>query len=106
LPPSFIDYVIGRNLADGVVIAGCSANSCHNRFGNTWTAERLARERDPYLRAQVPRQRIVSVWAGRLGGAMLRREIAGLAARLEMLGPFKPRSPISGVVKRGERADA
>jgi ferredoxin/coenzyme F420-reducing hydrogenase delta subunit len=106
LPPSFIDYVISRNLADGVIVAGCTENGCYNRFGSKWTMQRLAGERDPYLRGRVPRQRIVSVWAGRLGGAMLRREIAALATRLELLGPFKPRSPFNRAVIGGERADA
>ena len=106
LPPSFIDYVISRNLADGVIVAGCSENGCYNRFGSKWTMQRLAGERDPFLRARVPRQRIASVWAGRLGGARLRREIAALATRLELLGPFKPRSPFNRAVIGGERADA
>lgn len=106
LPPSFIDYIISRNLADGVLIAGCGENACHNRFGGRWTADRLAGGRDPYLRARVPRERIVMVWAGRLGGAMLRREIAAFAARLELLGPFKPRPPFSHMETLGERTDA
>jgi quinol-cytochrome oxidoreductase complex cytochrome b subunit/coenzyme F420-reducing hydrogenase delta subunit len=106
LPPSFIDYVISRNLADGVLIAGCSENSCHNRFGIRWTLERLAGERDPYLRARVPRGRIVTAWAGRLGAATLRREIAAFAASLELLGPFKPKLPAGRAVTRGEPADA
>jgi quinol-cytochrome oxidoreductase complex cytochrome b subunit/coenzyme F420-reducing hydrogenase delta subunit len=105
LPPSFIDYVISRNLADGVLIAGCSENGCYNRFGTRWTAARLAGERDPYLRARVPRARIVAVWAGRLGGAMLHRELAALATRLELLGPYKSRSSSSSAVIPGERAD-
>ncbi len=106
LPPSFIDYVISRKLADGVLIAGCRENGCHNRFGARWTADRLAGERDPYLRARVPRARVVTLWAGRLGGAGLRREIAALATRLALLGPFKPKSPFGRAVAQGERADA
>jgi quinol-cytochrome oxidoreductase complex cytochrome b subunit/coenzyme F420-reducing hydrogenase delta subunit/ferredoxin len=88
LPPSFIDFVISRNLADTVLIAGCLENSCRNRFGIKWTTLRLAGKRDPYLRTRVPRDRIVTLWAGRLGRAELRREIAALAARLAQLGPF------------------
>lgn len=93
LPPSFIDYVISRNLADGVVIAGCTEDGCYNRFGTRWTSSRLAGKRDPHLRARVPPERIAVVWAGRLGGAMLRREIITLTTRLELLGPFKPKHP-------------
>jgi coenzyme F420-reducing hydrogenase delta subunit len=106
LPPSFIDYVISQKLADGVIIAGCSENSCHNRFGTRWTADRLACTRDPHLRARVPRERLVAVWAGRLGASMLRREIEKLVARLAHLGPFKPRARISGDLAAEEKLDA
>ncbi len=106
LPPSFIDFVISRKLADGVLIAGCYENSCHNRFGTRWTTQRLAGERDPYLRTRVPRERIVTVWAGRLGAAALRREIAALATRLESLGPYKPRAPFNRAAAQGEAVDA
>jgi ferredoxin/coenzyme F420-reducing hydrogenase delta subunit len=106
LPPSFIDYVISRNLADGVLIAGCSENACHNRFGGAWTIARLAGDRDPYLRARVPRERVVTVWAGRLGGAMLRREIAAFTQRLASLGPARPRPPVSRARTPEAPADA
>ncbi|MGB8314072.1 MAG: cytochrome b N-terminal domain-containing protein [Aestuariivirga sp.] len=105
LPPSFIDYVISRKLADGVVVAGCSDNSCYNRFGPRWTNDRLAGTRDPHLRGRVPRERLAVVWAGRLGGAELRREIATLAERLVPLGPFKPKRHIGRVVTPAESAD-
>ncbi|MDA7948583.1 MAG: cytochrome b N-terminal domain-containing protein [Hyphomicrobiaceae bacterium] len=67
LPPSFIDYVLSKRLADGVVLTGCAENSCHARYGIQWTDARLARERDPMLRARVPRDRIRVLWAGRAG---------------------------------------
>jgi coenzyme F420-reducing hydrogenase delta subunit len=104
LPPSFIDSSLARN-SDGVIIAGCM-NSCHNRFGTRWTADRLACTRDPHLRARVPRERLVVVWAGRLGASMLRREIEKLVARLAHLGPFKPRARISGDLAVEEKLDA
>jgi len=63
LPPSFIDYVLSRDLADGVFITGCRKGECYERFGLTWTEERLAQRRDPYLRARVPRDRIGTFWA-------------------------------------------
>lgn len=90
LPPSFIDYVISKKLADGVIIVGCTENACYNRFGNKWTIDRLAGERDPHLRARVPREKIKMVWAGRLGGANLRHEIATLDIRLRALDPLTP----------------
>ena len=48
-PPSLIDFIISRDLADGVVIAGCAERSCYNRLGVEWTKARVAGERDPYL---------------------------------------------------------
>lgn len=63
-PPSLIDFIISRGLADGVMVTGCSERDCYNRLGGQWTRERFARERDPYLRARVPRERIRVVWAG------------------------------------------
>jgi coenzyme F420-reducing hydrogenase delta subunit/ferredoxin len=62
LPPSFIDYVLSRNLADGVFLSGCNSGDCHNRFGVHWTQERLAGTRDPHLRARVSRERIGQLW--------------------------------------------
>lgn len=74
LPPSFIDYVLSKGLADGVVVTGCKENGCQHRFGNRWVDQRLAGERDPHLRSRVPRSRVRVLWAGRLG----QRELADL----------------------------
>lgn len=71
LPPSFIDYVLSKKLADGVVLTGCSDYGCHARFGNRWTDARVARERDPQLRARVSRERLRILWAGRAGRGRL-----------------------------------
>lgn len=76
LPPSFIDFVFARRMADGVVIAGCAANSCFQRFGQRWTEERIAGQRDPWLRARVPRERIAASWGADL--AAFRRGLSGL----------------------------
>jgi ferredoxin/coenzyme F420-reducing hydrogenase delta subunit len=76
LPPSFIDFVFARRLADGVVIAGCAANSCYHRFGQSWTEERIAGQRDPWLRARVPRERMALSWAADLGA--FRKGLASL----------------------------
>jgi len=64
LPPSFIDMVISRRLADGVLLAGCSGSQCHERLGVKWTEQRIAQQRDPYLRDRVPRERIAFSLAG------------------------------------------
>jgi ferredoxin len=50
-PPSLIDFVLSRDLADGVAVAGCAESACYNRLGVKWTEERFAAQRDPYLRA-------------------------------------------------------
>jgi ferredoxin/coenzyme F420-reducing hydrogenase delta subunit len=89
LPPSFIDFVISRRHADGVLLAGCIAGDCYQRLGVEWTEQRLAGQRDPYLRRRVPRERLAMVWAGLSGGTTLAREIAAFRARLHAMGPYR-----------------
>jgi quinol-cytochrome oxidoreductase complex cytochrome b subunit/coenzyme F420-reducing hydrogenase delta subunit len=92
-PPSLIDFVLSRNLADGVAVAGCSESACYNRLGVMWTEQRFAGERDPYLRARVPRERIATIWASALAVKTADAEITAFAGRLAKL-PSKPlRSP-------------
>ncbi|MDX1556923.1 MAG: hydrogenase iron-sulfur subunit, partial [Xanthomonadales bacterium] len=62
LPPSFIDFVLSRNLADGVVLAGCPGGNCQFRFGAEWTSMRMAGERDPRLRKRVDVARLALAW--------------------------------------------
>jgi coenzyme F420-reducing hydrogenase delta subunit/ferredoxin len=98
LPPSFIDYALSRHLAEGVLITGCREGHCHNRFGVHWMEERMARRRDPYLRARVPRERIATFWAASSDTADLAREIEAFAERLEGLpdpapGPGAAKAP-------------
>ena len=90
LPPAFIDYVISRDLADGVIVAGCAENSCLNRRGGTWMNDRVERRRDPRLRKRIPPVRVRLVWAGRHGAARLQAEVEEFAERLESLGPYRP----------------
>ncbi len=84
-PPPLIDYVLSRDLADGVVVAGCAERSCHNRLGVDWTKQRIAGERDPYLRKRVPRERLLTVWASPTEGRVFRRELADFVDRLKAL---------------------
>ena len=93
LPPAFIDYVISRNLADGVMLTGCSENSCSARFGIEWTEQRLAGERDPHLRGRVPRERLRVCWAGASGARRLARELDTFAT--ELAGLPAPKRPAS-----------
>lgn len=85
LPPAFIDYVISRDLADGIMLTGCRENACDARFGIEWTIRRLARERDPYLRHRVPRERIRTAWAGVSGTRSLRAALQSFAEELKEL---------------------
>jgi quinol-cytochrome oxidoreductase complex cytochrome b subunit/coenzyme F420-reducing hydrogenase delta subunit len=87
LPPSVIDYVLSRDLADGVVLTGCRAEACFNRFGVRWTEDRVAQRRDPYLRGRVPRERILLHWAAPADRAAFVHAVGAFAARLAGLGP-------------------
>lgn len=87
LPPSFIDYVLSRNIADGVMLTGCVEGECHHRFGIPWTKARIERERDPRLRARVERSRIATCWAGAGGRQRLDAELSKLAVNLADLAP-------------------
>jgi coenzyme F420-reducing hydrogenase delta subunit len=93
-PPSLIDFVLSRDLADGVAIAGCAESACYNRLGIKWTEQRFAGARDPYLRARVPRERIATIWASALAAKKAEAEIMAFAARLTALPPLRLRSPL------------
>jgi ferredoxin len=88
-PPSLIDYIISRNLADGVAVAGCAESACYNRLGVAWTEQRIAATRDPYLRARVPRDRLKTIWTSSLQGGRFATELAAFKADLAGLPPRK-----------------
>lgn len=90
LPPAFIDFVISRRHADGVFVAGCSTGSCFFRLGDEWTRQRVASERDPYLRARVPRERLRLSFAGSAGER--NADLAQFHATLASLDPLPARS--------------
>ena len=86
LPPSFIDYTLSRDLADGVMLFGCAAGDCHFRLGDEWLRQRVAGERDPYLRARVDRDRVCIV-NSRAGSRRAKRDaVRHFRERLEMFG--------------------
>jgi ferredoxin/coenzyme F420-reducing hydrogenase delta subunit len=62
LPPPFIDFVLSRKLADGVVLAGCAGGDCQYRFGAEWSSQRVERQRDPQLRKRVDTSHIGLGW--------------------------------------------
>lgn len=94
-PPSLIDYIISRGLADGVAVAGCAERDCYNRFGVAWTRARLDRTRDPYLRERVPRERVLTVWAGPTEGTRLAGELEEFSTRLGALPGFENVRPLT-----------
>lgn len=61
IPPSYIDYILSRDLCDRILIANCSGG-CRFRFGTDWAEQRIERQRDPYLRQRVDAARIVMAW--------------------------------------------
>jgi ferredoxin/coenzyme F420-reducing hydrogenase delta subunit len=80
LPPPFVDFVLSRGHADGVLLVGCREGACHQRLGQAWTVARIAGERDPYLRARVPRERVRCVWLGRDQRDALARAVEAFAS--------------------------
>lgn len=99
LPPSFIDFALSRDLADGVFITGCQHGQCENRLGVRWTEERLAGTRDPALRKRVPRDRLAIAWAAPTDQALLERQIERFADRLAALPKAPP--PKMPVIEAG-----
>jgi coenzyme F420-reducing hydrogenase delta subunit/ferredoxin len=83
LPPSFVDFALSRHLADGVMIAGCAENDCFHRLGNEWTAQRMARVRDPQLRKRVPPERVNLVWVPALSSRRRAATLREFRGRLQ-----------------------
>ncbi|MBP8177692.1 MAG: hydrogenase iron-sulfur subunit, partial [Xanthomonadales bacterium] len=79
LPPAFIEYAL-RGGAAGVVVATCRADACDYRLGARWTAQRLAREREPRLRDVVPAARLRLVQAGPGDESVLLAAVEAMAA--------------------------
>ncbi|MBI5720272.1 MAG: hydrogenase iron-sulfur subunit [Burkholderiales bacterium] len=84
LPPSFVEYAL-RDGAAGVLVAACDEGGCEFRLGEQITLERLAGAREPHLRAQVERDRVELVFAGRGREAALADAAARLRARVARL---------------------
>jgi coenzyme F420-reducing hydrogenase delta subunit len=80
LPPSFIEFAL-RDGARGVIVASCRDGGCEFRLGARWNAARLAGTREPYLRARVPRTRVLPVQADTGEESRLREALHVLRAR-------------------------
>ena len=91
LPPSFIDFLISRKHTDGVFLTGCADGDCHYRLGQEWEDQRLASERDPYLRARVPRNRVGKFWAGITRNRRLAHQLTEFRSQLAELPAIEPR---------------
>lgn len=75
VPPAFIDYVLRKELAEGVMITGCCEGDCHYRLGNTWMDQRFSADRMPILRTRVPREFLRKRWLGVQGSKQLEQEV-------------------------------
>ncbi len=93
LPPPYIDYVLSRGGADGVVLCGCSESSCGFRFGPEWTKARIERRRDPFLRRRVPRERILEVWQAPGQPGAFEAAVAGFEQALTALPKTENSTP-------------
>ncbi|MBT4588991.1 MAG: hydrogenase iron-sulfur subunit, partial [Rhodospirillaceae bacterium] len=85
LPPSFIDYILMKEKADGVLLTGCREGDCYHRFGIHWTEQRLSGERDPYLRKRVPKERVWTCWGAVTDNAKLKQQIDDFSTHLKNL---------------------
>ena len=93
LPPSFIDYAL-RHGAAGVLVAGCKG--CAFRLGARWTEARLHAEREPRLRAAVPRERVAMVAADAGDEDALRAALHALRRRIAALPDMRQEDEIDG----------
>jgi coenzyme F420-reducing hydrogenase delta subunit len=90
VPPAFIDYVLRKGLAEGVMISGCCEGDCHYRLGNTWMDQRFSTERMPVLRHRVPRELVRVRWLGVQGTRQLQRDITEFQADLQASAELNP----------------
>jgi ferredoxin/coenzyme F420-reducing hydrogenase delta subunit len=86
LPPSFVEYAL-RDGAAGVLVAACREGGCEFRLGERWTAERLARQREPHLRTSVAPARLELVHAGPGDESLLVAGLERLRRRVQPLAP-------------------
>ena len=62
LLPSFFDWILSRDIANGVALSACAHNDCQYRLGTKWTEQRINRSRDPMLRKRVDTQKLALLW--------------------------------------------
>jgi ferredoxin/coenzyme F420-reducing hydrogenase delta subunit len=74
LPPAFIEHALQQG-ATGVLISSCRDGDCYHRLGDTWTTERINRERGPFLRRSVALSHIAVCHAAAPDGAALKHAL-------------------------------
>jgi ferredoxin/coenzyme F420-reducing hydrogenase delta subunit len=89
LPPAFLDFMLARKLADGVMLAGCRERECYHHLGDRWSEARIAGTRDPQLRQRVSRDRVAVSWAGRQQQALRRADVEGFRQALGSVEPAR-----------------
>ncbi len=88
LPPTFVEFAL-RAGAEGILIAGCRDGECLYRLGTELTAQRLAGEREPHLRASAPRERIRFAGFSLGDEQQARAALENLRRELYRLGPMR-----------------
>ena len=86
LPPSFVDYLLRKDRADGVMVTGCCLENCYYRTGNEWIGERFKGERSPHLRTVAAKDdnKVRVRWAGTMELSALKSEVATFSKSLAM----------------------
>jgi quinol-cytochrome oxidoreductase complex cytochrome b subunit/coenzyme F420-reducing hydrogenase delta subunit len=105
-PPSLIDFILSKDLADGVAVAGCAERTCYHRLGIVWTEQRFAGKRDPYLRGRVPGDRLKTIWASRLETKKFKAELAKFTNAIALLPPAGQAQGKTGRLSTDTDADA
>ncbi len=105
LPPSFIDFVLSKKLADGVFLTGCREGDCSYRLGIKWTDARLAGQRDPRIRKRVNQDRIGKYWAGMTRRKEFFKELTTFRLRLNKLDSAQLEDQ-NKINKSSEKVDA
>ncbi len=72
------------------MVAGCAEGDCYYRLGDRWMRERLAGERDPYLRRRVDRARLAVNWLPTKAKKRRSKALEEFVASLAELPPGEP----------------
>lgn len=85
LPPSFIDYALRKQGAEGIFVTGCRHGDCHFRQGNEIIEQRIAGVRETPLRPRVNRRRVRVFWPESRDTEEAATALAGFREDLEAL---------------------